>query len=170
MDLLVSYPCGHFRSARYDIVGILKRFGDDHPQIRRTAVDGIARVSTCLDSRDVTRRCRELSHTDPLAFLYAVKWVPVDYWCHTNLEAMKKLIEQEIRPRIAEHETWGMKVEKRRWQRHHTAEIVAYLAPSIDRKVNLDHPNKWLRIDVVGRQTAISLVEPEELFSSTVIE
>ena len=170
MDLLISYPWGRFRAARHDVVDILKRFGDDHPQIWRTAVEGIAWVSTCLDNREVTRRCGELFRSDPLAFQNAVKWVPVDYWCDTSLEEMKKLVEEKIRPQIAEHETWGMKVEKRRWQRHHTAEIVAYLAPSIDRKVNLDNPNKWLRIDVVGRQTAISLVKAGDVFSSTAID
>jgi len=37
---------------------------------------------------------------------------------------MRKLIEEEIQRQIAEHETWGMKVEKRRWKRHHTTEII----------------------------------------------
>lgn len=165
-ELLVSYPWGRFRQARGEIVQRLREFGDERPVVGRTCVEGIARVRTVLDGRAVVRRCHERFSGDPLAFAFAIQWVPVDSWCETDLEAIRRLIEEEIRDRIGEHETWGMKVEKRRWQQYHTAEIVARLAPAIDRPVNLDDPDKWLRIDVVGAQTAVSLLGRGEIFSS----
>ena len=58
-----------------------------------------------------------------------------------------------------------MKVKKRRWQRYHTAEVIAYLAPSIDRKVDLNNPDKIVWIDVIGRNTAIAVLNPQDIFS-----
>ena len=163
-DLLVSYPWRRFRPARREILRILKDLGDEHARVERTGVDGVALVHTNLDGREVVRRCRELFQTTPI-FEFAVKWVPVDYWCDTDLDAMKKLIEEKIRGEIDANETWGMKVEKRCWQMYHTADIIAHLAKAIDRRVNLDRPDKLVRVDVVGRQTAISVLRPGDIFS-----
>ena len=164
-DLLVSYSRGRFRLACREIGRRLTDFGDVHARVERTAVDGIALVHTSLNNRAVVARCRALFHTAPMSFRCTIKWAPVDYWCETDLEAMKALIEREISDRIAKDETWGMKIEKRRWQRYHTAEIVAYLAPSIERKVNLDNPDKLVHMDVIGARTAISLLQRGEVFS-----
>jgi tRNA(Ser,Leu) C12 N-acetylase TAN1 len=164
MDLLVSYPWGRFQRARREIISTLEQLGDDSPTVRRTSVDGIAVVHTVLGNRDVVRGCSELFDAEP-GPEFAVKWVPVDYWCETDLEAIKAVIEEKVAGQIAENETWGMKVEKRRWQRYHKAQIIEYLAPSIARKVNLNNPDKLLRLDVVGRKTAISLLRPGEIFS-----
>jgi tRNA acetyltransferase TAN1 len=166
MDLLVSYNWSHFSLARPEIIAVLKRFGDPEPGVEKTATIGIAVVHTCLDNRDVIKRCRTLWDHDPLnSFEFAIKWVPVDYWCTTELEAMKQLIVEKIAPRIGKNETWGMKVHKRRWQKYHTIEITDFLATGINQRVDLSHPDWIVWVDVVGRQTAISLLRPGEIFS-----
>ena len=166
MDILVSYECGRFGRSKREVREALRRCGDEQSQIERTSVNGIAVVRTTLDGREVVRRCRELCH-ESFAFRFAIKWVPVDYWCETDLEAIRKLLEAEVRGRIAEDETWGMKVERRGWQQHHTQDIIVYLARAIDRKVDLNHPDKLVRIDVLGNQTAISVLRPSDMFSVT---
>ena len=167
MDLLVSYSWGQFSRARREIGQILEGFGDPNPIIEKSAVMGISVVQTRLDNRDVIRKCRELYQAEPLtAFEFAIKWVPVDYWCETSLESIKELIEEKILERIGDEQTWAMRVKKRRWQRYHTAEIVEYLAAAIDREVNLDNPDRILWVDVVGRDTAVSLLAPDDIFST----
>ncbi len=125
---------------------------------------GIAIVRTTIDGREVIRRCREF-HQAEAAFEFAIKWVPVDYWCDTNLDAMKECIDERVTGRIGRDQTWGMKVEKRRWNKFHTIEIIEYLAKDIDRKVDLGNPDLLVRIDVLGEKTAISVLEPNEIFS-----
>lgn len=164
-DLLVSYRWGSYRRASREILSILKRFGDLHPLVEKSEIPGIAVVHTSLDNRDVIGRCRQLAASEP-TFDYAVKWVPVDYWCDSDLEAIKKLIEQQVAPSIGQTETWGMKVEKRGWPKYHTAEIVEHLAVAVvDRKVNLARPDKLVRVDILGSRTALSLLRPDEIFS-----
>jgi tRNA acetyltransferase TAN1 len=102
----------------------------------------------------------------PLEF--AIKWVPVDAWCETSLEAMKAVIDQRIKDQIAAGQTWAMKVEKRGWREFHLKEIIERLAAGIDRKVDLRHPNRVVRIDVLGPVTALSVLKPDEVFSTRV--
>jgi tRNA acetyltransferase TAN1 len=164
--LLVSYSWGRFGPAKNEVIRTLRTFGDPEPQVRKSAVAGIAVVHTCLDNREVIRRCHELLETQPLdAFAFAIKWVPVDHWCATGLDSIKRLIDERVAPRIAAGQRWGMKVYKRTWQQHHTREIVEHLAADIDRPVDLDRPDWILWVDILGRETAVSLLRPEEIFT-----
>lgn len=169
MDVLVSYQRNHFFPARREARRILETFGDPNATVERTSVMGIAVAHTSLDNREVIRKCKELytASTEAPAFQFAIKWVPVDFWCDTALESMKQVIEEKVRTGIGKDETWGMKVEKRRWQKYHTIEIVRYLAASIEQKVNLRNPDKIVRLDVLGKRTAVSLLKPGEIFSVT---
>lgn len=169
MDLLVSYGWARFGAAKREILNTLKRFGDAYAQVERTSVQGIALAHTALAGREVVRRCRELFRRE-FVFESATKWMPVDYWCDTDLAAMRKLVEETVRDRIDANETWAMKVEKHRAHQYHTHDVVAHLAPAIDRKVDLDHPDKLVRVDILGRQTAISVLRPGEIFSTTAPE
>ncbi len=166
MDLLVSYYWNHFSRARREVGYLLRQFGDPAAKVERTSVIGIAIVHTSLDNREVVRKCTEL-YRSGFDFRFAIKWVPVDFWCETSLDSIKKVIDEKVRCGIGENETWGMKVEKRRWQKYHTKEIIEYLATGIDRKVNLSNPDKLVRVDVLGDKTAISLLRPGETFSTT---
>ena len=87
---------------------------------------GIAVAHTSLDNRQVIHRCRELLQEGKVRFDFAVKWVPVDYWCWTDLESIKQLIDEKVLPLIQPEETWAMQVNKRRWQTYHTIDIVGF--------------------------------------------
>lgn len=166
MDLLISHQWGRFRPARREVMEVLRRLGDDQATMEWTVVNGISVLHTSLDGREVIAECRKLLRESEMAFEFAVKWVPVDYWCDTDIDAMKTLIENQVVGCIGPGESWAMKVHKRRWQTYHTDEIVNYLAPSIDRKVDLTSPDKIVWIDVIGLNTAVSVLRPDDIFSS----
>jgi tRNA(Ser,Leu) C12 N-acetylase TAN1 len=168
MDIIISYAWSHFYRAKPEVIRILQLFGDPAPYIEKTNVMGIAIAHTGLDNRAVIKRCRKLWNEKPLeSFEFAIKWVPVDHWCSTDLDAMKRLIDDEIRDRIGDNQTWGMKVNMRRWQQYHTSEIIEHLAADIDRKVDLNNPDRIIWVDIIGPETAISLLTPDEIFSIT---
>jgi tRNA(Ser,Leu) C12 N-acetylase TAN1 len=164
MDLLVSYDCGRYGRARREILDVLHRLGDERAQVERSSVEGIALAHTALDAREVTRGCRSLADQG-YTFRFAIKWTPVDYWCETDLDTIRKLLADKVRDRIAAGETWGMRVAKRRWESQHSRDIVVSLARAIDRKVALAHPDKLVRVDVLGGKTAVSVLHPDEIFS-----
>jgi 2-dehydropantoate 2-reductase len=164
-NLLVSYARGHYGRARREIARLLGRFGDPQPGVAESGVPGLCVVHTCLDGRQAVARCAGLARAEPQAFSFTIKWVPVDYWCGRDLEAIGRLIEARVAPRIGAQETWAMQVEKRGWARYRTADMVGRLAAAVDRKVSLKGPDRLVRIDVVGSAVAVSLLRPGEVFS-----
>ena len=165
MDLLVSYSWHQFYRAKPEIIRLLQQFGDTSPEAEKTSVWGIAVAHTSLDNRQVINQCRQRFAEEPEAFQWAVKWLPVDYWVKTDLESMKQLIDEQIKPRLAKDQAWAMKVKKRRWQQYHTIDIVIYLTEGLAGKVDLNNPDKIIWVDVIGRRTAISLLSPDDIFS-----
>jgi len=165
MDLLVSFPRRYFGPARREIVRILERLGDAAPGVEKSGVPGICLAHTGLDNRDVVARCAELQRREPQAFRFAMKWVPVDYWCVKDLDAIRQLVAEQVLPRIGVEETWAMQVEKRGWSAYHKADIIARLAEAIDRKVRLKAPDKLVRIDILANVAAVSVLRPGETFS-----
>lgn len=165
-DLFVSYSWGRFHQARTEIIQILNQFGDPGPTVERTSVAGIALVHTCLNNREVIKQCKTLRQ-EPGAynFQFAIKWVPIDYWCKTDLNAMKQVIDSKLIDQIKPNQTWGMVVKKRRYQKHHSIEIVHHLAQDVDREVNLNEPDWIIWVDIIGKKTAIALLKKDEVFS-----
>jgi tRNA acetyltransferase TAN1 len=164
-NLLVSHSWGTFGQAKNEIMKFLKEFGDDNPIIEKTSARGICGVKTRLKSREVIKKIRDAYKKDPLQINFAIKWVPADNWCRSDLNEMKKLIKK-IKIKIKKGEKWGMEVEKRRYTQYHADEIIKELAKGIKEKVDLEHPDKILRIDIIGENAGISVLRPEEIFST----
>lgn len=165
MDLLVSHQRGRYRKARHEILRTLKRLGDEHGAVERTEVQGVALVHTALDAQEVVHHCRELLEQGS-GFEHAIKWIPVEAWCESDLDALQQHLAEVAGARIAPNETWRMKVDRHGWQRHRTSQIVSHLAKAVDRRVELDHPDRVVRIDFVGERAAVSILRPDDVFSS----
>jgi tRNA(Ser,Leu) C12 N-acetylase TAN1 len=77
-------------------------------------------------------------------------------------------VVEGLRDRILPGETWGMELDRHRYSRHHTSELVELLSRNIDVKVNLSHPDKIVRVDIIGMQAGIAVLRPGEIFSTHV--
>jgi tRNA acetyltransferase TAN1 len=140
--------------------------GDPYPSVERTPVMGIALVHSSLNNRSIVQQCRTLwQQQDLQRFQFAVKWVPVDYWCKTDLEAMKRVIDTHLKDYVKPNQSWGMVVKKRRFQKHHTIDIVRHLARDVNRRVDLNKPDWIVWVDIIGGDTAITFLKPDEKFS-----
>lgn len=166
MDLLVSHSWGHFHQARTEVIQILNQMGDPGPSVERTPVLGIALVHSCLNNRLVIQQCKTFRQERGLSsFQFAIKWVPVDYWCRTDLEDMKRVIDTHLADYVKPDQTWGMVVKKHRFQRYHSIDIVHHLAQDVHRQVNLNKPDWIVRVDILGKETSIAFLKPDEIFS-----
>ena len=163
-NLLVSCSWGVYGKARKEIVLISEMLGDESPIVERTIAEGIIGVKTLLDSREVVCGLRRLFNEDPFVFQYTLKWVPVDLWTLSDMDSMKEGV-RKLRNRIHAGERWRMIVEKRRYSLHHKIEVIRELADLIDEKVDLENPEKILRVDIIGRYAGISVLTPQEVFS-----
>jgi tRNA acetyltransferase TAN1 len=163
-NLLVSCSWGVYGRAKREIVQVLETLGDESPVVKRTIAEGIIGVKTSLDSREVVRGLQRLFTEDPFVLQYTLKWVPVDFWALSDMDSMKEAV-RKLKNGIREGERWRMTVEKRRYSQHHKFEIIRELAGLIEEKVDLENPEKILRVDIIGRYAGISILTPQEVFS-----
>jgi len=165
-NLLVSCPWTMKSRAKREIANLLKQLGDEQPIIENTVAQGMIGVKTRLDSREVIQGLQELFIKDPLAFQYTLKWVPTDSWTYSDMESLKKAV-MRIKDKIRQGERWRMTVEKRRYTRYHKIEIIRELAELIQEKVDLKNPDRIVRLDIIGKYAAVSVLSPNEIFSTT---
>jgi len=165
-NILVSYdPRGGYLTGRNEIHDILTKLGDQKSDIS-LIVPGIIGVTTKLKARDAIEEVKELFLSDPRSVNSALKWVPVDAWCDETVESIKKLVSDDIKNLIVEDDLFKIDVIKHKSELH-TDEIVEAIAPLLKGKVELDHPQKILRIDLFGRRSAVTLLKPKDIFSIT---
>ena len=163
-NLLVSCSWGVYGKAKKEIIHILEILGDESPLVKRTIAEGIIGVKTRLNSREVAYGLRRLFDEDPFALQYTLKWVPVDLWTLSDMDSMKEGV-RKLRNKIHVGERWRMTVEKRRCSLHHKIEVIRELANLVDEKVDLENPQKILRVDIIGRYAGISVLTPQDVFS-----
>jgi tRNA acetyltransferase TAN1 len=163
-NLLVSSSRVGYPRARREILAILEALGDENPTVTRTLARGLIGVKTRLEPRGVIRELCARQKQDAAPVRYTCKWLPVDGWVSSDVAAMKEAVDR-LRDRIGPTETWRMTLQKRRYPQHHQLELIRILAESIAAKVDLVHPDKIIRVDILGPDAAVSVLAPDDIFS-----
>jgi len=164
-NMLVSYPWSQYTNAKKEIQNILKKLGEEKPFITRTIAKGIIGVKTCQNPREIVHALQKMFNEDSTIFQYTLKWVPIELWTYSDLDSMKKTVEQ-LKTQIHPGEKWRITLEKRRFTKYHKIEIIKSVAELIDEKVDLKNPEKILRIDIIGKYAGISVLKPNDIFST----
>jgi tRNA acetyltransferase TAN1 len=163
-NLLVSVLARTPGRARREIKTRLRALGDPAPIVMPTGRRALVAVSTSLDPRTVVRGLHTVAATTPEVFRATSKWVPVDRWTATSMEAMCKGVEI-LRDRIAATERWRMTVRAQRTGDLSAAAIIDRLADLVSARVDLAHPDKILMVQVFPGAVALSVLAPADVFS-----
>ena len=163
-NLLVSYdPRAGYISGKNEVQNILTKFGDQKAE-KELLVPGIIGVETELAARDVVEDVRELYMADPSSVNSTVKWVPVDSWCAASIDEVKKIVQDDIKELIKEHDLFAIDVVKHKSELHRE-EVIEAIAPLLKGKVELDHPQKVIRIELFDKTASVTLLKPKDVFS-----
>jgi len=162
-NLIISCARGLENDACSEIWFLLGEIGDRDSEVEKTEISGLVVAKTSLDPFQAVRKLKEMFRKSPAEFRYTLKVVPIEIVVPTKLE----LIEQaatELSRKIGENETFRVTVEKRHTELS-TKEIIEAAARHVDRKVNLEKPDKILLIEVMGKATGISIIEHDDILS-----
>jgi tRNA acetyltransferase TAN1 len=157
-NLLATTSRGNEKQMCSELSYLLKEeLGDSAPMIFKTGIRGLVAAKTSLNSCEVIEKFRTIVQERPYEFRYALRVIPVERVVPTDLEEVKR-VASELAANIGENETFRVTVEKR-FTTLHTRDFIE-AAATIDRKVDLENPDKILLIEVVGGLTGMSLIEP----------
>jgi len=163
-NLIVYYSSSAgYLAGKNEIHAILTKLGDQKSQ-QELLVPGIIAVTTVFKSRDVVEEIRDLMANDPESVKFTVKWVPADYWCDATIEGIKTTVKEEIKDLIVADDQYIIEILP-----HRTAlkpeQILEAIKPWLKGKLNPEHPQKILRIELFDTRATVTLLKPKDIFS-----
>jgi tRNA acetyltransferase TAN1 len=160
-NLLITTARGNEGEASAEIWYLLGEIGDTATKVDKTGVSGVIVAKTTFDQLEVIEKLRGLLKERPYEFRYSFRIIPIEKVVRTDPAEIQKVV-MELAVRIKENETFRVTVEKR-----HTAtptkDFIEAASTNIERKVNLNNPDKIVLVEVVGGLTGISIIKPAEI-------
>ena len=165
-NLLITFDPMNYGEARAEVVNVLKEVGEHNPEFLYSDVRGLFQVRVDTSPKDVTRRLDALCRTDPSKFWYTYHWIPIEKWCPSTIKEMSEIVKESAK-RIEPNERWRMRINKRFYEKYHTDELIEKLTEHVDRlNVDLENPQKTIKVEIIRGKAGLSLLKPKEHFSA----
>lgn len=164
-NLLISTSRGNENNACSEIWFLLGEIGDREAIVDKTEVAGLVVAKTNLDPFKAIEGLRNLLKEKPQEFRYVLKVVPIEIVVRTRIDEIRKAAAK-LHNKILENETFRVTVEKRH-SGISSKEIIEAAVENLDRKVDLNNPDKIILIEVLGRLTGVSVIRPRDILSVT---
>jgi tRNA acetyltransferase TAN1 len=162
-NLLVTTARGNEEDACSEMWYLLGEIGDSAAKVDRTGITGLIATKTTFTPFEVVEKFRVILKERPYEFRYTFRVIPVEKVVRTDLGDIERAVT-ELGSKIKENETFRVTVEKR-FSTISTRDIIEAAAVNIERRVDLNNPNKIVLIEVVGGLTGVSIVKPEDVLS-----
>jgi len=94
---------------------------------------------------------------------YLLKFVPIQKVLITDFDEIENYLLGRL-DEIGIEETFKIVINKRRIHKE-KIEIITKLAKNVTRTVNLDHPDKIIRLEIIGKYSGISILKDGDVFS-----
>ncbi|MDH5450915.1 MAG: THUMP domain-containing protein [Candidatus Bathyarchaeota archaeon] len=162
-NLLVTTTRGNEEDACSEIWYLLGEIGDSAATVDKTGITGLIAARTAFNPFGVIEKFRELLKQRPWEFRYTFRVIPIEKVVRTRLEDIERVVA-ELASKIDKDESFRVTVEKR-FTQISTKDVIEAAAAYIERRVDLESPDKIVLVEIVGKLTGISIVKPSDLFS-----
>jgi tRNA acetyltransferase TAN1 len=162
-NLLATTMRGSERQMCYELAYLLKEIGDSAPEVNKTGIRGVIVGKTALNPVEAIEKFRSILKERPYEFRYALRIIPIEKVVNTDLNEIKR-VAAELAAKIGENETFRVTVEKR-FTSIHSRDFIEAAATDVQRKADMENPDKILLIEVIGRLTGVSLIKPSDVLA-----
>ncbi len=162
LSLILTSAKGQEAKASAEFKEIALQYGMRKFQIDKSPYDGILEIEM-ENPRTFVSFIREYVRSEPFRVHSILRLIPVDVVVDTTLEQIKGAAKQ-LADSIGEGESFRITVEARD-SPYTTKQLIDAIADVVDRKVDLESPDKILLLEVLGEYVAISVLKPDELVS-----
>ena len=130
--------------------------------IDRSAYDGVIEVDV-ENPKALMSFITEFVRSEPFKVRYIMRIIPVDRVVDTKLEGIVRAVK-ELAAAIGPGETFRITIEARD-SPYKEKELIDAIADAVDRKVNLESPDKVVLLQVFGEYAGISVISPHDVIS-----
>jgi tRNA acetyltransferase TAN1 len=163
-NLLATTARGSERQMCSEMLYLLKEeIGDPTSAVDKTGVRGLIAAKTTLDPYKVIEMLRAIVQERPYEFRYALRIIPIEKVVRTDLKEIE-CAATELATKIGGKETFRVTVEKR-FTTVHSRDFIEAAAAGVQRKADLENPDKILLIEVIGGLTGISVIKPNDILT-----
>jgi len=161
VKLLITYDPAHLESSREKVENLFKEI-NLKPKFLKSKYNGIFFLDV-NKPRDVVKKLKDISKKNRDLFGRTHRFIPVDKWVKSTVTEMQKAIKSLV-PKIKKEERWMMDLEKRHYDKMDFNELIVKLTDVVNReKIDLKKPQKIIKVEIVGKEAGISLLEPGEI-------
>lgn len=164
-NLIVSTFRFREEEAQDEILELLDMFGDPEAEAEMTEVKGLLLAQTELDPLVVIDRLKELVVSEPWRVRYVLRVLPIEFVVPTDLNMIRQAAKG-LASKIDKN-SFRITVEKRHSPLE-SIEVINAIASEIESKVDLENPGWIVLVEILGSQTGLSVIRPEQMFSSVV--
>lgn len=156
-----------------ECIYLLDKTGDPNAQFHTTNISGIVTGTTNLDPFLMAKYLRDLWNRELIEIRYLLRLIPVDCVLNSELNEIKSRATSlfaflEKNKKIDRKDTFRITVEKRHCNSIRTGDIIGVIAKEVSNPVDLDNPKWIILIEILGKVTGISVLEPDQIFSSVI--
>ncbi len=141
----------------------LRAIGDPNPKVSRSRIKGIVMAETSLDPVEAILRLREHMESDVDRYDKLFRVFPVVARVPTEIDAIVEEVKRQAIV-IEEGQKFRITLEKRDTD-FRSLDIIDPVAAVIERDVNLKNPDWVILIEVMGKMTGVSVMQPEGMLN-----
>jgi len=161
-NVLVTFHHTDKWQAEEEVDSILRSAGVELQDMMESTVPGLLNLRVAGSGKDAVRKLRQYAFRFPELFRFTHRWTPIEEWVRSTPDAMLSAA-RIFGARIGKDERWRMDLEKRQYHQGSTLDLIRMLTEPIEAgEVNLDDPEKVLKVEIIGEFAGFSLVSPDE--------
>ena len=162
-NLIISTRRGEESETSSEAWYLLREIGDPSPEIRRTDVAGLLVAKTSLNPFEAVAKLRELLRERPWDFRHMMRVIPVEVVVRASVDEIASAVSK-LAHKIAPNESFRVTVEKRHTSLSST-EVIKAAADRVDRRVDLENPDKVVLIEIIGPVAGVSVISPSDILA-----
>ncbi|MFX0106076.1 MAG: THUMP domain-containing protein [Candidatus Hodarchaeota archaeon] len=141
--------------------------GDKYPIITGIQFSGLITALTNLNPKSVILRIKKILERKPNFFQFILKIVPIDFICETNIKTLDSIIQENFKEYINEKDTFKITLKRRHHEKIERNKFIEEIAKKIDNKVDLENPDKIIRIEILGNISGVAFLKKNEIVKIT---
>lgn len=160
VSMIITYDPAHEASCKQSIENVMKTVSAT-PKFLKSRYAGVFLVEV---DKPVTiiKKLVKLADKNKGIFGKTHRYIPVDKWVPAKINDMQEAIKSLV-PGIKKSDKWKMELDKRYYHKIDYNELIMKLTDVVDReKIDLQNPDKIIKVEIIGNNAAISVLKPDE--------
>jgi len=163
-SLIITYEPNHLASSKDEVINVFKAIGDK-PDFLESKFEGVFLLKES-NPKDKVKQLKQSAKKNAKLFSRTFHYIPVDIWVKSEIKNMQNAIKPLVK-NIKDEEKWKMDISMRHYKKHNFKELIEKLTGVVDRKnVDLENPEKIIKVEILGDKAAIALLNPEEFLET----